>query len=60
MLKNKKGFLGFSKSFTIAIFIGIIFWTGLGDYKVFFKIVGVYIFIRIIWKFLTHGKEKNI
>ena len=48
--------LGFAKSFVIVIFIGVIFWVGLRDYTVFFKIVGSYAIIRIIWKILAHKK----
>ena len=48
--------LGLAKGFVIAIIVGIIFWIGMEDYTAFFWIVGGYIIIKIIWKFLTHGK----
>ena len=45
--------LGLAKGFVIAILVGIFFAIGMKDYKPFFWIVGSFIVIKVIWKFLT-------
>ncbi len=45
--------LGLAKGFVIAILIGIFFAIGMRDYKPFLWIVGSFIVIKIVWRFLT-------
>lgn len=45
--------LGLSKTFVIALFISFIIAFGFRDYMTFFKIIGWYIAVKIIWNILT-------
>lgn len=45
--------LGLAKGFIIAILIGLFFSIGIKSYVPFLWIVGMFIVIKVVWKFLT-------
>jgi hypothetical protein len=45
--------LGLSKDFIIVTLVAGFFWIGSKDYMWFVWIMGIYIVLKIIWRFLT-------